>query len=124
MSDRLRGRQGGYRRALADPVRLDVAFYAGLYVEALEAEVERLLANLDVCSGDCELLRCEAGRLRGDLTEARARELGALKALLMERHGWTWPTVAYLGLDDARLIARTQTPPDPGRIRTEVEEEW
>jgi len=44
MSDRLRGRQGDYRRALADPVRFDVAFYAGLYVETLEAEVERLRA--------------------------------------------------------------------------------
>ena len=45
MSDRLRGRQDDYRRALADPVRFDVAFYAGLYAEALEAEVERLQAR-------------------------------------------------------------------------------
>ena len=47
MSDRLRGRQDDYRRALADPVRFDVAFYAGLYIEELEAEVERLAAERD-----------------------------------------------------------------------------
>ena len=63
----------------------------------------------------------EVGRLRGDLTEARARELGALKALLMERHGWSWATVAYLGLDEARLMTRTQAPLDPGQIQAVTE---
>ena len=38
MSDRLHQ----YRRALKEPFRYDVAFYAGLYIEELEAEVEEL----------------------------------------------------------------------------------
>ena len=42
VSERLCDRRDVYRRALADPVRFDVAFYAGLYAEELEAEVERL----------------------------------------------------------------------------------
>ena len=38
MSDRSRK----YRRALNEPLRYDVALYAGLYLEELEAEVEEL----------------------------------------------------------------------------------
>ena len=46
VSERLCDRRDVYRRALADPIRLDVAFYASRYVEALEAEVERLQARV------------------------------------------------------------------------------
>ena len=47
MSDRLRGQQDDYCRALADPIRLDVAFYASRYAEALEARVRELEAAVD-----------------------------------------------------------------------------
>ena len=46
VSERLCDRRDVYRRALADPVRFDVAFYAGRYVETLEAEVEQLRETL------------------------------------------------------------------------------
>ena len=61
MSDQLRGRQDDYRRALADPIRFDVAFYAGLYVETLEAEVERLTAERDEARADAQRLRIALG---------------------------------------------------------------
>jgi hypothetical protein len=51
-------------------------------IEALEAEVERLTA----------------------------RELNALRLLLMTQHGWPWPQVCDIGLDEARIMTRTNAP--------------
>ena len=46
VSERLCDWRDVYRRALADPIRLDVAFYASRYAEALEARVRDYETNL------------------------------------------------------------------------------
>ena len=99
MSDRLRGRQDDYRRALADPVRFDVAFYAGLYAEALEAEIERLQNKLNQDSQNFEI---ECLRETERVLRARVQELEAAVREYLQAEG----SSGDLGIRDDRYVVR------------------
>ena len=111
MSDRLRGRQDDYRRALADPVRFDVAFYAGLYAEALEAEVERLQGELSDATEvlgyrDRDIEKFRKGTLaftaEVERLQARVRELEAAVREYLQAEG----SSGDLGIRDDRYVVR------------------
>ena len=91
MSDRLHQ----YRRALKEPFRYDVAFYAGLYIEELEAEVERLRD------------REKRGKLRMLVSclRARVRELEAETQYLPD-------SVLLRRLDEARAAVSAEREAD------------
>ena len=81
VSERLCDRRDVYRRALADPVRFDVAFYAGRYVEAMEAEVDLNQRHIVALQEETvrREIRLKEAEAEVERLQARERELEAAR---------------------------------------------
>lgn len=59
----------------------------------------------------------EVLRLRGEVARLEARELNALRLLLMAQHNWSWSAVCDTDITAARIMTRTSAPLEGGHPR-------